>query len=261
VSPNYAAEIQGPAFGCGLEGVVSMRADALRGLLNGMDTRVWNPSTDPMLPAHYSVEDLSGKALCREALLAAAGMKAGPEVPVYGMVCRMTEQKGIDLLLSNRDFFLKEDVRLVALGTGDRRLMDGMRSLAASSKGKVWLADRLDEGLSHLIEAGSDFFLMPSLFEPCGLNQMYSQAYGTIPLVSSVGGLKDTVIDVDEDPARGTGLCFDPHTLPFRMALTRSLRLFADRPRLAATQARGMKRDFSWATAAKAYEMLYRELV
>jgi starch synthase len=260
VSPNYAREIQTSAFGCGLEGVITTRVDDLRGLLNGVDTQVWNPSTDPLLPARYSADNLAGKALCRAELLKLAGMEASPEVPVYGMVCRLAEQKGVDLVLANRDFFLKKDVRLIVLGEGDRRLEESLQSLVSASKGKVWMANRQDEETSHLIEAGSDFFLMPSLFEPCGLNQMYSQLYGTLPLASNVGGLKDTVIDIDEDPANGTGITFVPQAAPLRTALHRSSLLFADKERYAAVQSLGMHRDFSWATAANAYEQLYSEL-
>lgn len=259
VSPSYAREIQTPAFGCGLEGVIATRAEDLSGLINGIDNSIWNPDTDPLLPARFSVGSLDGKRLCREELLKVAGLKAGSSVPVYGMVCRLTEQKGLDLLLANKDFFLKEDARLVVLGKGDKRFEEALAALAAAAPDKVWLASRLDEALSHLIEAGSDFFLMPSLFEPCGLNQMYSQAYGTLPLVSGVGGLRDTVVDLDADPERGTGLVFEPKAPAFRKALERSLALFASREAYVAAQGRGMRTDFSWGSAAGAYEELYRQ--
>jgi len=259
VSPRYALEIQTQEFGCGLDGVVKTRADDLVGLINGIDTHVWNPSTDALLPANYSLQDLSGKADCRAELLKRSGLAAGPKVPVFGMVCRLTEQKGVQLLLANRAFFEREDVRLILLGTGDRKLEQGVRDLVAALPAKVAFASRLDEAMSHLVEAGSDFFVMPSLFEPCGLNQMYSQAYGTVPLVSKVGGLVDTVTDVDADPAKGTGIMFAPTEAGLAGGLGRALRLHADPTRYAAAQRRGMQRDFSWNRASQAYEALYED--
>jgi len=261
VSPRYAREIRTPDFGCGLDGVVRTRAGVLRGLLNGIDTAVWNPATDPFLPARYSADDLAGKAKCRAALLAAHGLApAEDEVPVYGMVCRLTEQKGVELLLANAEFFLREDCRLVILGTGARHFEEAIAALAARAPEKVAVSLKLDEAASHLIEAGADFFLMPSLFEPCGLNQMYSQAYGTVPIVSEVGGLADTVADADRDGESGTGLTHAPTAAGLADALHRSLSLFADKPRYAAVQQRGMRRDFSWAHAATAYEALYNDV-
>ncbi len=259
VSPHYAQEIQTPEFACGLEGVVQTRAEDLAGLLNGIDSRVWNPATDALLPANYSARDLAGKAMCRAELLRRHGFDPKFSGPVFGMVCRLTEQKGIDFLLANREFFIAKNCVLIVLGTGERRFEEALRELAAAHPGKIALSARLDEAMSHLIEAGSDFFLMPSLFEPCGLNQMYSQVYGTVPVVSRVGGLVDTVVDADERPADGTGLMGAPSADGLRDALQRALKLFADKPRLAAVQQRGMARDFSWKTAAKAYEKLYQE--
>lgn len=261
VSPNYAREIQRPEFGCGLEGVVQTRAEDLAGLLNGIDTSVWNPAIDPMIPARYSAADLSGKRTCRTALLQMAGFEPGFTGAVFGIVCRMVEQKGLDLALANAAFFVREDCRLILLASGDRRLEDAFSALAGEAPGRICYRQKVDEGLSHLIEAGADFFLMPSLFEPCGLNQMYSQAYGTVPVVSRVGGLVDTVVDADEDPARGTGIMCPPTAVGLGDALKRALRLFSDRPRYSAVQRRGMARDFSWKTAVQGYERLYRESV
>ncbi|MFM9092366.1 MAG: glycogen synthase GlgA [Verrucomicrobiota bacterium] len=259
VSPRYAREIQTPEFGCGLDGVVQTRAEDLVGLLNGIDTTVWNPATDALLPARYSAGDLAGKAKCRAELLRRCGLEAGPRVPLFGVVARLTAQKGIDAILANREFFLAHDVRLIVLGTGDRRLEEELREFAREQSRKAYLAAALDEGMSHLIEAGSDFFLMPSAFEPCGLNQMYSQVYGTVPVVTRVGGLADTVIDADQDPAAGTGLVCEPNPASLLDALHRALALFADPRRLAAVRERGMRRDFSWRTAVAAYERLYQD--
>ncbi|MDF9832307.1 starch synthase [Ereboglobus sp. PH5-5] len=262
VSPRYAQEIQTPEFGCGLDGVIATRAEDIVGLINGIDTTVWNPATDAHIPASYTASDLSGKATCRAGLLKKMQLDPAPaDVPVYGMVCRLTEQKGVQLLLANRDFFLNHDCRLVILGSGDKRLEQAVRDLAAAAPRKIGLAMRLDESMSHLIEAGSDFFLMPSLFEPCGLNQMYSLAYGTPPLVTQVGGLHDTVTDADASPDAGTGITFAPDADALREGLQRSLKLFADKPRYAAVQARGMATDNSWDNAARAYERLYTELL
>jgi starch synthase len=259
VSPRYAAEIQTAEFGCGLEGVVQTRADDLVGLLNGVDTGVWNPMTDALIPARYGPGNLSGKARCRTELLKRCAFDTRFAGPIYGMVCRLVAQKGVDLVLANSDFFLQHDCRLIVLGSGDRRLEEGLSMLVAQSPKKISHMSRLDEAMSHLVEAGSDLFVMPSRFEPCGLNQMYSQVYGTIPIASRVGGLVDTVIDVDADPQAGTGLMCDPTEASLRDALERSLRLFEDKTRYAETQQRGMTHDFSWQKAALAYEKLYQE--
>jgi starch synthase len=202
---------------------------------------------------------MAGKPLCRAELLKRTGLPAGFQGPIFGMICRLTEQKGVDLVLANRDFFLTHECRLVVLGSGDHRLEEELRSLAAAAPQKVCMVAKLDEAMSHLIEAGSDFFVMPSIFEPCGLNQMYSQAYGTLPIVSRVGGLADTVIDVDELPAEGTGLMCEPTAASLLDALQRALVLFGEPKRYAAAQQRGMGRDFSWKTAAAAYEKLYQD--
>jgi starch synthase len=259
VSPRYAREIQTPEFGCGLEGVVQTRIDDLFGLTNGVDTAIWNPAADSLIPARYSAANLAGKRDCRRALLKQCGMDPQFNGPIFAMICRLTEQKGVDLVLANSGFFTDRECRLVVLGTGDKRMERDFQRLATGSPGKVFICTKLDEAMSHLIEAGSDFFVMPSLFEPCGLNQMYSQVYGTIPIVSRVGGLVDTVRDADEDPAGGTGIMCEPNAAALRDALERALKLFGNKPRFAAIQQRGMARDFSWKTAAAAYEALYRD--
>ncbi|MBL9203343.1 MAG: glycogen synthase GlgA [Opitutaceae bacterium] len=259
VSPRYAKEIQTPEFGCGLDGVVQTRADDIVGLLNGVDSAVWNPATDPLLPARYSARDLAGKKVNRAELLRRCGFAADFSGPIFGIVARLTEQKGIDFVLANADFFIAQECRLVVLGSGDQRMEGELRGLSDVAPQKVHFAAKLDEPMSHLIEAGADFFVMPSVFEPCGLNQMYSQVYGTVPIVSRVGGLADTVIDADEKPAAGTGLMCEPDAASLRDVLQRALMLFSDRPRYAAVQQRGMARDFSWKLAAAGYDRLYQE--
>ena len=259
VSPRYAREIQTPEFGCGLEGVVQTRAEDIVGLLNGVDTAIWNPAADALLPARYSAVNMAGKAVCRTELLRRCGFTGPAKGPVFGVVARLTEQKGIDFILAHEEFFRTQDCRLVVLGSGSRRLEEELQALARTAPQRVHLTAKLDEGMSHLIEAGSDFFLMPSVFEPCGLNQMYSQVYGTIPVVTRVGGLADTVVDVDASPSEGTGLVCEPSAAGLGEALHRALRLFSDQPRYAAAQRRGMARDFSWKVAAAGYERLYQD--
>ena len=259
VSPRYAKEIQTTEFGFGLDGVVLSRSEGIIGLINGVDTQVWNPKTDTLIPARFSSNDLKGKATCRTALLRVAGFNPQFTGPLYGIVCRLVEQKGMDLLLENEEFFLKQNCRLVILGSGDQKIEARIRELQNQAPDKVFLNPKLDEAMSHLIEAGSDFFVMPSLFEPCGLNQMYSQIYGTVPIVSRVGGLVDTVIDIDEYATRGTGITHEPNAESLRAALKRSLVLFADKATYQEVQKRGMQTDFSWKKATLGYEKLYSD--
>jgi starch synthase len=259
VSPNYAREIQTPEFGNGMDGVIRTRLEDLHGLLNGIDTAVWNPAIDASLPARYTAADLTGKAACRAKLLKEFGWSSKFKGPVFGMVCRFTPAKGLDLVLGAKDFFAKENCRLIILGGGEKKYEQAIREFAAALPAKVGVAVRLDETLSHLVEAGSDFFLMPSLFEPCGLNQMYSQAYGTVPLVSNVGGLVDTVNDLAASPETGTGIMFAPKQEEFAAGLRRAMALYADKGQYAAVQQRAMQRDFSWTKAVAAYEQLYTE--
>jgi starch synthase len=259
VSPQYAKEIQTPEFGNGMDGVIGTRLDDLHGLLNGIDTAVWNPATDPSLPARYTVADLSGKVVCRAKLVKEFGWNHKFKGPVFGMVCRFTPGKGLDLVLGAREFFEKEACRLVILGGGEKKYEALVKEFAAALPAKVGVCVRHDEVMSHLVEAGADFFLMPSLFEPCGLNQMYSQAYGTVPLVSNVGGLVDTVTDIAVSPETGTGIVCAPKQEEFNAALHRALGLFEDKVRYAAAQRHAMLQDFSWTKAVAAYEQLYND--
>ncbi len=259
VSPTYAREIQSPEFGCGLEGVIATRASDLVGLLNGIDDSIWNPATDLLLPARYTADDPSGKAKCRRALLKKCGFDPETKAPIFGMICRLTEQKGIDLLLSARRFFETEDCRLIVVGMGRSHYEEALQELAQVNPRRIALARVLDEPMTHLVEAGADFFLMPSIFEPCGLNQMYSLRYGTIPICSRVGGLVDTVTDLEEAPDGGTGLLFAPTEQGISWALERAMILYRQPEKLRAAIDRGMRREFGWATAARRYEQLYRD--
>lgn len=261
VSPNYAREIQTPEFGCGLDGVVQQRADDLVGMINGIDTSAWNPQTDPLIPGHYSSEDLGGKKLCRAGLLKEHGFDPMFKGAVMGMVCRLTEQKGVQLLLANADAIKRSNLRLIVIGTGDVDLEEKMRELASRFPDKVSYVAAVDEGASHRIEAGSDFFLMPSLFEPCGLNQMYSQVYGTIPVATKVGGLIDTVSDASDDGSAGTGILIEPTAAGVASGMERALALWSDREAYRAVQIRGMQQEFGWSEAVNAYETFYDEIV
>ncbi len=257
VSPTYCREIQTPQFGCGLEGVLAKRKDDLFCQLNGIDYDVWNPEKDALLPATFSAKDLTGKEVCQKHLLKQLALKPKGKGPVFGMICRFAEQKGTELLRACIDFFVTNDCRLVILGGGDPEYERWLKELAKAHPERISVTTGMNEKLSHLIEAGSDFFLMPSIFEPCGLNQMYSMRYGTVPLASRVGGLADTVIDVDQHPDTGTGISFPPTAPGLQSGLERALALCADKKRMRATVKRGMNRDFSWERAAAGYERLY----
>jgi starch synthase len=229
----------------------------LTGILNGVDVEEWNPETDPHLPERYGPDDLTGKAACRRELLRRFGLEDSP-APVFGIVSRLAWQKGVDLILDVLPTALGSDIRFVAVGNGDPRLEEGLRELQRRFPRQVGVFIGFDPALSHLVEAGADFFLMPSRYEPCGLNQMYSLRYGTVPIVRATGGLADTVDGSDE----GTGVVFDdfvPEALLW--AVERARALFADPVRLRAFQRRGMARDFSWTASARQYERLFASLL
>lgn len=261
VSPNYAKEILLPQFGCGLEGVLQQRQSELHAILNGIDTNAWNPKTDIHIPVNYTVRNLDRKRDNKEALLKRVNLPKRPGAPLYGLVSRLTDQKGIDFILKQRSFWAKNNVQLVALGKGDAKLEKGLKRLGQKFPQKVHACFDYDEALSHLIQAGADFFLIPSRFEPCGLNQMYSQRYGTLPMVSRVGGLVDTVVDALEDPESGTGIVFSPNEKGLGKGLEQSLKLYADAKRYRKIQRNAMARDFSWGISARDYENLYTELL
>ncbi len=261
VSPGYAREIMTPEFGCGLDGVLRKRASDLVGVLNGVDYSEWDPRTDSLIPARYGPTDLSGKEVCRAALLAEFGLAAS-DGPVFGAVGRLATQKGFDLVAAVLEDVAATDARVVILGTGDREVEEALVAAAERYPRKVGVRIAFDNRLAHLIEAGSDFFLMPSRYEPCGLNQMYSLRYGTLPVVHAVGGLDDTVVDVTEDPERGTGFKFRTFSREaFLDALRRAYDLYRDRGALETIRRRGMALDFSWEASARAYEALYHQVI
>jgi starch synthase len=257
VSPTYAREIQTPEHGFGLDGLLRRRQHVLTGMLNGIDTHEWDPSTDAFLPERYAAQEMAGKAACKRELLRRFGL-ADTTAPVFGIVSRLAWQKGIDLLLEALPTALQADMRFVAVGSGEGHYEEALRQLQARFPQQVGTFIGFDAGLSHLVEAGADFFTMPSRYEPCGLNQMYSLRYGTVPIVRATGGLADTV----EDGLDGNGVLFEAfHPAALLGALRRALALYADPPRLEAFRRRGMEKDFSWASSARKYEALYASLV
>ncbi len=262
VSPTYAREIQTEAFGVGLHGVLQARAERLTGILNGIDTETWNPATDTLLPGQYTVKDLAGKALAKAALQQRCGLAVDAKAMLFGVVSRLTSQKGIDLVLRNLEPLLAQGAQLVVLGQGEPALHDALQTAAGASPGAIAAIFGYDEGLAHLIEAGADCFLMPSRFEPCGLNQMYSQAYGTPPIVSPTGGLVDSVVDATADPAHGTGFVMaTADDAGFAQALQRALQAWRQPAQWRRIQRNGMARDFGWERSAARYVQVYEEAI
>lgn len=263
VSPTYAREIQDEHFGYGLAPLLRHRAGDLRGILNGVDTGIWNPATDPALAAGYAANRLAAKRANKTALQAEMGLEIASDRPLFGVISRLTHQKGLDLLLTVGEGLPQLPAQLVILGSGDKAMETGFRELAARFPGQIAVKIGFDEALAHRIEAGADCFVMPSRFEPCGLNQMYSLRYGTPPIVRATGGLADTVVDVGSDTldnktANGFVLDGDtPHAL--WVALERASQAWHDKRLWQRIQQNGMRRDFSWQQAAADYVALYRD--
>ncbi len=261
VSPTYAQEIQTPEFGYGLEGLLSHRHDALHGILNGIDMDDWNPETDPLIPGHYSVHRLKDKVINKIQLQQQMQLPEDESVPIFSMVCRLVEQKGIDLVLNNLTELVQLPLQFVMLGSGDKSIEYKLQEFSRLYPEKIAVTIGYDEALSHLIEAGADTFLMPSRFEPCGLNQMYSQRYGTIPIVRKTGGLADTIEDALPESLKNdtaTGIAFNhPDSDALLEAIKRSLILFDNKPLWRKIQRSAMKKDFSWTNSARQYQALY----
>jgi starch synthase len=261
VSPRYASEITAAEFGFGLEGILKDRRDSLRGILNGIDTDAWDPQTDPVLPKNFSVCDLSGKKACKEALCDLAGFAGkSREYPLLAMIGRLATQKGFDLLEKTLPDLMDLPVNLIILGTGDAAIEGHIREMERLFPNRLQLARQFDEKMAHIIEAGADIFLMPSRYEPCGLSQMYSLRYGTVPVVHATGGLDDSVTDVVVHPESGTGFKFyeyEPDA--FLEAIKSALQLFRDSRKWVEMQKRAMSQDFSWDRSAKQYIEVYEK--
>ena len=252
VSPTYAREILTEELGCGLDGVLRERRGVLRGILNGVDGEMWNPMTDPHIAERYSWTSLERKAANKLALQSRLNLAPEPQAPLLGMVGRFTHQKGVDLLAGAVDELVQLGAQVCVLGHGEHEHEAALSAAAARHPGRVACAIGFNEELAHLIEAGADMFLMPSRFEPCGLNQMYSQRYGTPPVARATGGLIDTIMDGE------TGFLFAPaESAALVAAVTRALAIYGDARRWRELQRRGMTRDFSWAGPARQYAGLY----
>ncbi len=262
VSPGYASEIITNDFGFGLDGLLKERKDSLGGILNGIDVNTWDPHTDPNLPGNYSVDELAGKKVCKEALCRRAGfMEKTCGFPLLGMVGRLAAQKGLDLLEKIVPDLMKLPVNLVILGTGDAAIEESLRDMEKIYPNRLKLSSRYDEQMAHMIQGGADILLVPSRYEPCGLSQMYSLRYGTIPVVHATGGLDDSVSDIVLHPDSGTGFKFykyEPEA--FLEAIESALELFKDARKWAQIQKRGMVQDFSWHRSARQYIEVYEKV-
>ncbi len=263
VSPTYALEIQTEAQGFGLDSVLRSRARDLTGILNGVDYDEWDPSKDRFIPARYSARSLHRKNRNKEALLQRLGLPYSEAVPLAGMVTRLSFQKGIEILFDSLPAVLaRQSLQLVVLGTGEARYEEFFEGLQARYPGNVRFVRGFDEDLAHWIEAGADLFLMPSRYEPCGLNQMYSLRYGTVPVVRKTGGLADSVRLFDPATGEGTGIVFDHFNAEAMVwALEAGVGLFRDRPLWRRLVLNGMAEDFSWDREAERYLAIYRELL
>jgi starch synthase len=265
VSPTYAREIQTPRLGSGLEELLRYRHADLRGIVNGIDTEVWSPVNEPMLAARYDAASVSaGKAKCKAWLQSQAGLDARPDVPIFAQIGRLDRQKGWDLLAEVADLLLEHDVQLVVLGEGHPKYHALLKELESRHAGKVWVYLGFADDLAHQIEAGADLFLMPSLFEPCGLNQLYSLAHGTVPIVRATGGLADTVVDANPRTlADGTANGFnftEPTAEALWQTIERAMALWPDRDTWVKLMRTGMNADWSWDRSATEYIRLYEEI-
>jgi len=264
VSPTYAREIQTPELGCGFDGLLRDREDRLTGILNGVDYRAWSPDQDRHLPATYSPADLKGKETCKRELQRRFGLPERREALLIGFIGRLVEQKGVDLLCAAAERLVGLDLQLAILGTGDPRHEDMLTRLAAAHPKKVAVQLGFDEAVAHLIEGGADAFLMPSKFEPCGLNQIYSLRYGTVPIVRRTGGLADTIVDATPANARkgaATGFVFGDYA-PEALAgaVERALKAWRDKTAWGRLVQNAMKQDFSWGPSAKRYLEVFKSL-
>lgn len=262
VSQRYAEEIQTQEFGCGLEGVLRLRAGDLSGIVNGIDVTEWNPETDPDLPSNYSLATLEKKAENKRVLQEENRIERNPEVPLFGMVSRLADQKGLDILAPAMETLAKEGVQaqFVILGTGQEKYHNILRDLGKKYPKEFGINIRFDAALAKRIYAGADFFLMPSHYEPCGLGQLIAMRYGTVPLVRETGGLADTVREFNRGTKEGNGIVFKEYTEKALIdALKRAIEIFKDKKAWSAVVKNGMTSDFSWTASAKKYAELYKQ--
>ena len=266
VSPTYAREIQEPAFGEGLDGLLAHRHQDLVGILNGVDPQVWNPASSPYVPAHFDAERRSGKRVCKNLLQRELDLAEEAGVPIFAVVSRLATQKGLDLVLANVDHLVSRGAQLALLGSGEPTLERGFKAAANRHRGRVAVRIGYDEALAHRLIAGADALLVPSRFEPCGLTQLYALKYGTLPVVRRTGGLADTVVDASPEAralGTATGFVFDAvDGWVLGEALSRACELYFHEPKAwARVQQTAMKQDFSWRASARRYAELYRTMV
>ncbi|MBO6103135.1 MAG: glycogen synthase GlgA, partial [Opitutales bacterium] len=260
VSPTYASEIRTPEYGCGLDPILRFKAADMVGIVNGIDYDEWSPQADKFIPANFSAADMSGKEVCKRELQKRMGLNVDKKVPIFGVVSRLYDQKGLDLLAHIIDPLMANmNIQIAVLGSGEPWLQDAFSRFAGVYSGRVGAYIGYDNALSHLIEAGSDFFVMPSRFEPCGLNQIYSMVYGTLPIVRNTGGLADTVSQYMENDASGTGFVFyDATTSALYNTIGWACSTYYDRkPDILKLRKQAMQKDFSWKISAKKYSELY----
>jgi starch synthase len=262
VSPTYAREIQGDEYGMGLQQLLRNRSETLVGILNGVDYKEWNPAADELIPAAYSQRNMSGKKTCKLGLMSDLGLEGGVRQPLIGMVTRLTWQKGIDLVQKVApDLLQRRNFSLVVLGSGEARYEHFFSWLQEFFRGRVSFHRGYNDKLAHRIEAGADMFLMPSIYEPCGLNQMYSLRYGTVPIVRETGGLADSVQLYDPATRKGDGIVFRDHNEEgLRWAIETALDLYPDRPVWRRMMQNGMRRNYSWEKQGQEYVDLFRRL-
>ncbi len=259
VSPRYAREITTEEMGCGLDGLLRQRNSSLLGILNGVDYEEWNPANDPYLKHPYTASDLSGKAANKLELQKEFGLPVDASLPLFGSIGRLAEQKGVEIMLGALEEMLRTNMQFVAVGSGAPAFQRAYQDLARRYPSQAGVRIGFDEGVSHRIEAGCDFFLMPSRFEPCGLNQMYGLRYGTIPIVRATGGLDDTVIDAREDAARTNGIKFNDYSAPaLAKGIRKALALFEEPEALKHFQRNAMAADFSWDRTVAQYLQVYQ---
>jgi starch synthase len=259
VSEKYAHEIRTSEFGYGLEGVLENRQANLIGVLNGVDYSLWSPDSDPHIVANYHLKDLSGKRECKKDLMDVFQLSGSGEWPVIGMISRLADQKGFDILAEALDELMKRNLFLVILGKGDKKYEKQFSKIAEIHKGRVGVKIAFDNALAHKIEAGSDMFLMPSKYEPCGLNQMYSLKYGTIPIVRATGGLDDTISEFNPETAEGNGFKFSAYSASdLAKTIKRALYMYRNKLLWKKLVVNAMNEDFSWHKSAKKYEQIYR---
>lgn len=260
VSVKYAQEIQTPEYGYGMDGVLKDRREHLYGILNGVDYSLWNPKTDPHIASNYDEKDISGKKNCKEELKQIYGLKGSDEFPVIGMISRLADQKGFDILAEAMEHLLRLDICLVILGTGDAKYEKQFAELAKKHPGHLGVKIAFDNTLAHKIEAGSDMFLMPSKYEPCGLNQMYSLKYGAIPVVRATGGLDDTIKEFNPETGKGTGFKFNAYSsMELVKAVKRAVYIYRNKLLWEKLVKNAMKQDFSWQKSAYKFEEVYKK--